>query len=322
MLLRTLTGLVSPAGSRARLTTFIFHRVLDEPDDLLTGEPDRQHFGALLDWISEQYQVLDPVQACERLVASSLPERAAVITFDDGYADNYQNALPLLSERRLKACFFVATGFTAGGAMFNDRVIGAIGGTSVSSAHFPWLVGEPLSLEGPVQKRQAVGRVLGAIKARPLDERDQCVEALVTSLGADAKQALMMTEEQIRGLAKAGMTVGGHTRHHPILKAISPEDSVIEIEQGRQDLTDMLGDAPVLFAYPNGAPGRDFDTSHMQIVSKAGYQFAFSTHKGAATSMTDRFAIPRFTPWDRTRGAFSVRAVLNTFGGDPGHGIA
>ena len=321
MLIKNLTGLVSPGGSRARLTTFIFHRVLSEPDELMLGEPDRRRFGHLLDWIGEQYEVLDPVQACERLVGESLPARAAIITFDDGYADNYLNALPLLLERGLTACFFVATGFTSGGAMFNDRVIGAIGGTKISSAKLSWLTGEPLELDGAAKKRLAVRRVLGSIKSRSLDERDKCVESLVDSLGADASKNLMMTEQQVRGLAEAGMTVGGHTRFHPILKAISAENSAIEIEQGRRDLADILGDAPLLFAYPNGAPGRDFDTTHMRLVRKAGYRFAFSTHKGAATMSSERFALPRFTPWDRTRGAFAIRAMLNTLGGDPGHGL-
>jgi peptidoglycan/xylan/chitin deacetylase (PgdA/CDA1 family) len=58
--------------------------------------------------------------------SGALPERAAAITFDDGYADNFTRALPLLREQGLPATFFVATGFLDGGRMWNDTISEAI----------------------------------------------------------------------------------------------------------------------------------------------------------------------------------------------------
>ena len=63
----------APAGAGARLSTFIFHRVLAQPDPLLPEEPHAASFDELLGWIGSQFQVLPPLQACERLAAGTLP---------------------------------------------------------------------------------------------------------------------------------------------------------------------------------------------------------------------------------------------------------
>ena len=63
--------------------------------------------------------------ALAQLRAGTLPPRAVVVIFDDGYADNFQVALPVLQHYRLPAAFFVAAGFLDGGCMFNDLVVEA-----------------------------------------------------------------------------------------------------------------------------------------------------------------------------------------------------
>lgn len=115
MILRTAFTLASPAGQRAGLSILVFHRVLPEPDPLFPNEVDAQRFDALLGWVKDWFSVLPLEEAVERLQRNRLPERAAAITFDDGYADNYAVALPILQRQGLSAMFFIATGFLNGG---------------------------------------------------------------------------------------------------------------------------------------------------------------------------------------------------------------
>jgi len=123
LILRTAFTLASPAGQRAGLSILVFHRVLPEPDPLFPNEVDAQRFDALLGWVKDWFSVLPLEEAVERLQRNRLPERAAAITFDDGYADNYAVALPILQRQGLSAMFFIATGFLNGGRMFNDTAI-------------------------------------------------------------------------------------------------------------------------------------------------------------------------------------------------------
>jgi peptidoglycan/xylan/chitin deacetylase (PgdA/CDA1 family) len=93
---RWLFDMLSPAGAGARLTVLIFHRVLLEPNPLFPGEPDAVRFETQMRWIKTWFNVLPLPEAIQRLRVGGLPARAAAITFDDGYADNFTVALPIL----------------------------------------------------------------------------------------------------------------------------------------------------------------------------------------------------------------------------------
>lgn len=310
---RFATSLLSPGGARGRLSAFIFHRVLAEPDPLLPSEPHAELFDRMLGWIGSQFQVLPPLEACERLYAKSLPARAAVITFDDGYRDNHDVALPLLQKHRMGAAFFVATGYLNGGTMFNDRVIEAVRGARAAALDAGWLGLASLPLGDDAQQREAIDRLLRAVKHLPLAERERAVARLEDQLGAGVTIQLMMSDAQVQALHAAGMSIGGHTRTHPILKVLEDGAAREEIARGADDLRAITGEAPVIFAYPNGRPGEDFDDRHAPMAKAAGFRFAFTTRAGVGVPQTDPYQLPRFTPWDRSALRFKARMLQNQF---------
>lgn len=310
LVLRTLTALAAPPGPAGRLSIFYFHRVLERPDPLLPSEPDARMFDRILSWIGAQFRVLDPLRACEMLYDGSLPSRPAVITFDDGYRDNCTVALPILRAHGMTAGFFVATGFLQGGTMFNDRVIEAVRHWSDGAIEFSWL-DDAVPMGSLEQRRAAIDRLLAVIKYQPPDEREATITELERAARVPAGQEPMMRPEHVRELAAAGMTVGGHTRTHPILTKIDDARARAEIGGSLEDLADILGERPQMFAYPNGKPGADFDERHARFAADAGCRFGFTTDARPATLSSEPMMIPRFTPWDRSRLKFQLRALLN-----------
>ena len=306
---RLATSLLSPGGARGRLSAFIFHRVLAEPDPLLPSEPHAELFDRMLGWIASQFQVLPPLEACERLYARSLPARAAVITFDDGYRDNHDVALPLLQKHRMSAAFFVATGYLNGGTMFNDRVIEAVRGARAAALDAGWLGLGSLPLADDAQRRDAIDRLLKAVKHLPPPERLVQVQRIEDACQARAAKDLMMSDAQVLACHRAGIALGGHTRNHPILRALPDEQAREEIEAGRDDLRAISGQAPALFAYPNGKLGDDFDSRHQGMAEQAGFRFAFTTEAGASDAGEDRFLLRRYTPWARSAWRFGLQAA-------------
>ncbi len=111
MVVKAIAHLLSPGGIGARLSILIFHRVLSQTDPLFPGEQDIHRFDQVLSWVSRWFNVMALDDAVSRLRAGTLPARAAAITFDDGYADNASNALPVLQRHGMEATFFVATSF-------------------------------------------------------------------------------------------------------------------------------------------------------------------------------------------------------------------
>jgi peptidoglycan/xylan/chitin deacetylase (PgdA/CDA1 family) len=119
-------GTLASRRGPASLLVLIYHRVLPTRDPLLPDEPDAADFSAQMDLIGRNFRVLPLREAVQRLRSGDLPARSVSITFDDGYANNCEVALPILRERGIPATVFVATGFLNGGRMFNDTVIEAI----------------------------------------------------------------------------------------------------------------------------------------------------------------------------------------------------
>ena len=304
-------GIASPAGARARLSIFIFHRVLPEPDPLFPEEPDAARFDTLLAWIASWFNVLPLDEAVERLKRGSLPARAASITFDDGYADNCTVALPILKRHGLPATFFIATGYLDGGCMWNDRVIAAIRGAPGEMIDLEAVDLGTLPVESMTDRRAAIDAILGRLKYLEGGRRDDLANAIAAAAGIDIPGNLMLSTEQVREIRLSGMGIGAHTVTHPILARIPLESARREAKVSGEHLQDLIGEPIALFAYPNGRPGTDYHSDHVDLMREIGFRAAVSTSPGAANGASDVMQLPRFTPWDGNRGRFGLRALRN-----------
>jgi peptidoglycan/xylan/chitin deacetylase (PgdA/CDA1 family) len=313
-MLRPLLRLASPGARRGRLSILIFHRVLARPDPLFPEEVDAARFDAQCRWLREWFNVLPLDAAARALREGTLPPRAAAITFDDGYADNHDVALPILQRHGLAATFFVATGFLDGGRMWNDTLIESVRraqGTELrlGDAGLDGITRLPLAT--PADRRAAIDRLIQACRYLAPEHRAQAVQAVARASGAALDDALMMTSEQVAALHRAGMQIGGHTVSHPILTRLPLPQARREIVDGKARLESIVQAPVTLFAYPNGRPHEDFAADHAALAQEAGFDAAVTTAWGAAHAGSDRYQLPRFTPWDRTRLRFGLRMAHN-----------
>ena len=311
---KPIMSLLSPAGAGARLSILIFHRVLSQPDPLFPDEVDAHRFDALCGWLARWLHVLPLDVAVARLKAGTLPARAACITFDDGYADNYHVALPILQRHRLTSTFFIATGFLDGGRMWNDTVIEAVRQTRLPELALDDVLGSAFArvpVGSTAGKRAAIQAIIGQLKYLPVAER----AALTTRIAAKAQVVpptdLMMTSAEVKALRQAGMQIGAHTVSHPILARLDRAHAHREIVESKEVLEKLLGERVGLFAYPNGKPGVDYNTESVEVVRELGFDAAVSTRWAASRAATDMFQMPRFTPWDRNRWRFGARLATN-----------
>lgn len=301
----------SPAGRLAQLPILIFHRVQPEPDALFPEEVDAAQFERILSWLGSWFRVLPLNEAAARLRDGTLPARAICITFDDGYADNYTEALPALSRHRMHATFFIATGFLDGGRMWNDTVIESIRRTQSTTLD---LTSIGLGIYGTAtngEKRHAIDAIIPQLKYEASAVRAEKAAAVAGIAAVEPPDDLMLTSAQLRELHAAGMGIGAHTVSHPILAQCDIESARDEIQTSRQRLQELIGTRIGLFAYPNGKPGTDYLPEHARLVSELGFDAAVSTSPGASRRGDDTFQLRRFTPWDREKHRFGLRLALN-----------
>ncbi|MEK6735504.1 MAG: polysaccharide deacetylase family protein [Pseudomonadota bacterium] len=309
--LKTLLSLLSPTGKRGRLSIVIYHRVLTESDLLLGNKVNSDTFDSHLGYLTRYFNILPLSEAVQRLSSGTLPSRAACVTFDDGYADNVEIALPILQKHGVPATFFIATGFINGGIMWNDKVIELIRRAPGDTLDLGKIGLGNHAISSISQRQQLLFPLIDKLKYLPFEERHRRVDQLCELVPVALPDNLMMTSEQIRKLHQAGMEIGGHTINHPILARLDDNLAFSEIANGKEMLESIIGEPVHLFAYPNGKPGQDYLLQHPAMIKKIGFKAAVSTAWGAARRSTDIYQLPRFTPWDSTHFRFALRMARN-----------
>ncbi|HHQ13522.1 MAG TPA: polysaccharide deacetylase family protein [Chromatiales bacterium] len=307
--MRGLAGVLSSRSGLQRLVVLYFHRVLEEPDPMFPDIPTRQEFDRQMSALAGMFRVLPLGDAVDALAADRLPPAAVAITFDDGYADNFHTALPVLRRYGLPATFFVASAYLDGGVMFNDQVMEACRHLPVGSID----TGLPelgiLVLDSDTGRRALAEAVIGKIKYLAPSRRAECAEALLDLAGCASPAGLMMTTDEVAKLSAHEVTVGAHTWSHPILAAVSEDQACTELKKGRQVLQEITGQAVELFAYPNGRPRQDYGPREVSLAQKTGFKAAFSTQWGCADRRWDLWQLPRIAPWDRSGFKFGLRVT-------------
>lgn len=306
--MKPLFSVLSPSGQRARLTTLIFHRVLDEPDPLFPEEMHARRFDEICGWLASWFRVQPLDEAAAALRAGRLPARSLCITFDDGYEDNHRVAMPILQRHGLQATFFVATGFLDGGRMWNDTLIETARGCESGELDLRDMAEGDFGLHplrSTVDRRAAAESLIQKLKYLEPTLRLQAVNAIAERARVRPRNDLMMTSEQVLGMRRGGMQIGAHTVGHPILARLDRAAIDRELRDSKIRLESILGESVTLFAYPNGKPGQDFKPEAVQSAKDAGYAVAVTTSRGVASRETDPFQLPRFTPWGRSKLRFA-----------------
>lgn len=310
--LKILTSVASGLGKRKKLFILIYHRVLDGPDFMRPDEVDKKKFCWQMELLHKYFNVLSLPDALNKMENHSLPARAVCITFDDGYADNYTNALPILKKFNQSATFFIANGFLNGGRMWNDTVIEAVRNYQQAELDLTAIGLGKYDVESNAEKAIVASQIIRKIKHLPHPQRDQYT-AYIASLSQNLPNDLMMSTEQLRKLQQSGMEIGGHTVSHPILAKLEPKEAEKEISENKAFLESALNTPMRYFAYPNGKANDDYLPQHVQLVKNAGYQAAVSTHWAWTNHASDRWQLPRFTPWDCTQLKFMLRLFYKYF---------
>jgi peptidoglycan/xylan/chitin deacetylase (PgdA/CDA1 family) len=292
----------------------VYHRVADlsAPDfdtfrPTVSASPDA--FATQLDFVT---RYAEPVSLQDVIDAAAgrlkLPPRAVLVTFDDGYRDNVDVALPLLRARRVPAVLFLTTGCLAGTCVpfFWDHVAYLLHHARVTSATLP-LVGS-VSWPTPEQRHALTRHLVELLKWLPEAGRRVALRAIAravdVAVSPRAFDEVYMTWDDARRATAGGLAVGSHTVTHPILTTVDTAQARHELVASRRDLQRELGVTAQAFAFPNG----NSDGSHDAFVREAGYAVAFAGVGGPI-----RIGRLRAQPFAVRRIPVSNRDSLATF---------
>jgi peptidoglycan/xylan/chitin deacetylase (PgdA/CDA1 family) len=293
-----------------------YHRVTDEPVPLAVTV---REFAAQVRFLRARCRLVTAGEVAASVAAGEpLLPRSVAITFDDGYEDNFTEALPVLQRYAAQATFFLTAGWIGTGKMLwwdklHDyiRQAAELGARPQDYERLPRPVAAVLA-RADLRTRATVARFEGDLVAalRELDlspeELDDRVEHIAASLGAEeARDELYrpMSWDQVRQLRAAGMEIGSHTMTHARLPIVPVERAFEELEQSRKTIGRELGQPVSLLAYPAGEHSRDA----IDLVTEAGYEGAYTTASGPVRAGDDPFRLRRIGVWTGGyRGAFGL----------------
>lgn len=240
--------------------------------------------------------------------------RSVMITFDDGYRDNYAEAFPILRRHGLPATFFLTTGFLDRPVVpWWDEIAWMVRQTRVPAlAAIEW-TGSLISLK-TAGGEPAISRLLRIYKELDGTKTADYLEFLASALQtgrcpAATADELWMTWDMVREMRDGGMTFGGHSVTHPILSRISVEQQDFEVGECRRRLLAELGKPIEAFSYPVGGGG-SFNQITTDAVARNGYQWGFTYLGGYLTAgQFDRYALRR-TAIETNIGSAMFRSLL------------
>lgn len=297
--------------SREKLSIFLFHKIPLAASKLAPYDLAFEEFQRMLDYIAERFNVVPLDEATQLLGAGKLPERAACLTFDDGYFGWVEHVMPELLSRNLHATFFITTCQFSGKPMWHERVELALSQLPPGEISLPDAELGVLPVNDEATRLFALRRIEQYLKYLPLARRERLIEYLENVSGAHPGDLQLMAAEDVRALHAKGFSIGAHTINHPILTLCSEAEARNEIAEARESLSALLNASVDGFAYPNGRPAQDFNERHVRLVKEAGYKYAVTTQWGAATAETSLLQIPRFTPWGPSSFKMSYQLARN-----------
>jgi len=285
--------------SRDRLTVATFHRVLPEryrreyayPGLVVTPE----ELEGFLGFFAHHYAVDTLARSLARWKEGGAADRPLLaVTFDDGQADNFEYARPVVEKAGLRATFFIpAAHVDEGAALWHDRLGFAVRrAIERQPARVAELAPELSHDPAVAQDSQRAARALANwAKALKPEEREELIARVEELAGAPEHPAWdgMMSWEQLKELSRAGHEICSHSLTHPILPQCSDGELEREVAGSKALLEERLQVEVESFCYPNG----DYDARVVEAVRAAGYRQAVTTTGGPNRRGTSLFELGR-----------------------------
>lgn len=292
---------------KKRLSVLIYHRVLDKKDVFRRDMPTIEEFNEQMLWVSRFFNICSLSEAVDRLKKNTLPKRALVITFDDGYKDNITNALPILKKHNLSATFFITTDYMEKNPWW-DVLIESIRHTKKTSIRHR---GSSYDLSNTDARVEFADKMSEELKKLLEVQSKESLLELLDTLGMVKVEKLMMNTNDLNLLIDEAMEIGSHGVNHHILSRI-PDDLVrAEVEKSKDFLCGLTNVAISSFAYPNGKYPVDLYDKHVRMVEDAGYECALVSNTGCSVDSKEIYLLKRFTPWRRGKFGFLAELVVN-----------
>lgn len=279
-----------------------------------------ENFDNQLAHICKNYNPISLTDLINFIDTGNIPDKSVVLTFDDGYQDNFINAKPLLEKYSIPATIFVTCDYIGGRSEFwwddLERImllqekLPNLLQLKIQNNIYKWLINSKEDLKSineikwnvdskvnPIAYRRLYEELHRLLKPLDNSERKLIMQSLHKwSLLPDEGRLSYRTLDQneIKTLAAGDrIDIGSHTMTHPSLSDQTIETQTWEIRESKHCLENILGRQITAFSYPYGSEASIGDNAP-ELVKNAGFQTACVNFEGTINTHSDKFMLPRF----------------------------
>jgi len=296
---------------QGKVIVLTYHRVLtaDEVSDQ-SVQPGMyvldKVFARHMRFVKDHFTVLSLPELLKRWQTDQwdVQARYCVITFDDGWLDNYRHAYPVLKRLDIPATIFLPTDYVGSDEWFWPDQLSFLlkvaagrhakgeSTKNVEGVLSPFFKGDvPLLAESSATQEQVTDRIIEWCKHLPIEKIRELVAGLAGELGVPLpKKRVIVNWDEVREMSRGGVSFGSHSCSHRIMTTITPDEVAEELERSRRVLQDQQVNYVPVFCYPNG----NSDPRIQQQVQACGYEAAVGVQTGVeGRKPENRYALRR-----------------------------
>ncbi|HMK83658.1 MAG TPA: polysaccharide deacetylase family protein [Candidatus Bathyarchaeia archaeon] len=263
--------------AKSNVAILMYHRVCPSDEPVL-GDPSilmsKEVFETQMQYFSKNYEVLSLDKLIEFIQSRKRPpKKSLVVTFDDGYKDNYLHAYPILRRYNIPATVFLVTGQIGSNEMFWwDKVFYAINQAPIETlllddlGRFSLQSQHERSIASNAIVQWLIWQELPRYRKVFLEKLFDLCEVEMRGLG----RRLLLSWDEIREMASAGIVFGAHSVSHPRLTNMASQQARDEILQSKNNIEKELRNSVTAFSYPFG----DYNTEVLELVRESGFKCA------------------------------------------------
>lgn len=289
--------------NRNRVVILTYHGVLPSDHEinpyLSRNIVEQNRFDWQMEYLVRNYNCLRLSEVINRFSeGKKLLPYTAVVTFDDGFKNNYTYAFDILKNYGIPATIFLTTGFIGRGVKLLwteklSRMIYYSGNKSIS------VEGVSYPIDSEKGKRMASRKIRSLLKSKLFQEREEIITSIENQLIPTQSSREICSEryafldwDEVRVMERSLIEIGSHTVNHPILSSLNEDHRWDEVKQSKRHIEDRIESQCILFSYPNGTR-EDFTEIDKNHLKKAGYVGAVTQISGLNDPTSDYFELKR-----------------------------
>jgi len=285
---------------RDDLTIIMYHGIIRSP--LVVTDwcfVDEKTFGMQIEYLKKHFEIIALSEAIERMRSGGIKRPTAVITFDDGYQNNFDVAFPILFKEKIPSTIFLTTGLID----TDDTVWHCRLNLAISQTRRPRIErnGSKFDLSTVDLKAKASAVMQENLKGLPHSRLMATMRDIILELNCDPECSTemgspyrMLNKNAIAEMAASGLIeFGAHTHQHAILSRLSEGERFNEIRRSIDAVYQLTGRSCKYFAYPNGR-AEDYNGRTIKDLEACGIQIAVTTAAGPNNRGTSLMELRRY----------------------------